>query len=635
MSLLLLLAVLSASSPRPVIQEVAPARIAVTQGGERYLSLRVANFLSEGRSVILFSGAGGDFTRQANSYYPSTSTVQVWIPEAILTTAGRYSVVVRNEDNVDSAPAYFEVIGGAAPVLHLPPQVTLEAAGPSGSIATYEAAAYQADGYQAPMQCAPASGSLFPVGWTDVTCTAMSDEGVSASGRFKVAILDRTPPVMTHPPYASVEATSSAGAIVHFETSATDVVDGNVPVSCYPASGTQFRIGNTEVRCVATDRHTNSTIRTIPVTVYDNARPMLMLPDDIAAEATSESGAIVTFTVSAMDYAERTIPASCSPESGSQFPIGITVVTCTATDDRELVARGTFEVHVTQAPPPGPAPILTLSADLTIEATSESGAHVTFEATAKDYANRTISVTCNPASGSLFPVGTTSVTCSATDDRAQTSSGSFEVTVTTRPPVAPPVLTLPADITAEATSEHGAIVSFVPTAHDAVDGAIAVTCAPPSGSLFPHGSTIVTCSATNAAGITASGAFAVQVVDGTAPVIHSISVTPSELWPPNGQYAAVVVTVNATDDADAALDAQIVNVQTSETVTADDWRITGALTADLRAERNGKERPRIYTLVVAVADDAGNVATATVTVTVPHDKAEAPASATRRRAIRR
>lgn len=159
--------------------------------------------------------------------------------------------------------------------------------------------------------------------------------------------------------------------------------------------------------------------------------------------------------------------------------------------------------------------------------------------------------------------------------------------------------------------------------------------APPSGSLFAHGSTTVTCSATNAAGITASGAFAVHVVDGTAPVIHSISDTPSELWPPNGQYAAVVVTVNATDDADATLDAQIVNIQTSETVTADDWRITGALTADLRAERNGKERPRIYTLVAAVADDAGNVAPATVTVTVPHEKAEAPASTTRRRSMRR
>jgi hypothetical protein len=89
----------------------------------------------------------------------------------------------------------------------------------------------------------------------------------------------------------------------------------------------------------------------------------------------------------------------------------------------------------------------------------------------------------------------------------------------TLPEATPPVLHLPANITAEATSPAGAIVSFSATATDARDTNVVVTCAPLSGSQFALGSTTVNCSATNSRNKTAEGNFTVSVVDTTAPVV--------------------------------------------------------------------------------------------------------------------
>ena len=77
----------------------------------------------------------------------------------------------------------------------------------------------------------------------------------------------------------------------------------------------------------------------------------------------------------------------------------------------------------------------------------------------------------------------------------------------------PPLLTLPADISVEASSASGAVVTYTASAADAVDGPITPSCLPASGSTFALGTTTVNCSATDAAGNTASGSFTVTVVD--------------------------------------------------------------------------------------------------------------------------
>jgi hypothetical protein len=114
-------------------------------------------------------------------------------------------------------------------------------------------------------------------------------------------------------------------------------------------------------------------------------------------------------------------------------------------------------------------------------------------------------VICSPASGSLFAVGTTTVTCS---DQGG-SSCSFTVTVND---TQPPTITCPANTQAGSTDGNPVAVSYPnPSALDNCPGVTSM-CAPASGSLFSVGTTTVTCTATDAAGNTASCSFTVTVM---------------------------------------------------------------------------------------------------------------------------
>jgi hypothetical protein len=251
--------------------------------------------------------------------------------------------------------------------------------------------------------------------------------------------------------------------------------------------------------------NTNPAKFTLHVLSGDTTPPTLTVPADITAEATSASGAVVIFSATATDLVDPSPVVTCTPPSGSTFPLGATTVSCTAQDASGNTSDAkTFKVTVVDTTPP----TLTLPADITEEATSASGAVVTFSATATDLVDGSVAVTCVPASGSTFPLGTTKVDCSATDAHSNTATGSFNVTVQD---TTPPTLTLPADITEEATSASGAVVTFSATATDLVDGSVAVTCVPASGSTFPLGTTKVDCSATDAHSNTATGSFNVTV----------------------------------------------------------------------------------------------------------------------------
>jgi HYR domain-containing protein len=250
------------------------------------------------------------------------------------------------------------------------------------------------------------------------------------------------------------------------------------------------------------------------------------------------------------------------------------------------------------------------------EASGPFGAEVTFEGTA----NSDIAIKCLPASGSLFPIGTTPVNCTGIG-----VTGRFEVTVVD---TSAPTLLLPGPIKAPATSTDGAVVSFSASASDIVDGPLTVTCTPPSGSTFALGTTTVSCSATDSHLNTSNGIFTVTVIgDVTAPLIVSITATPDVLWPPNHQLVPVMIAVSAIDDVDQAPMARIYLITSNEPIvgagsgsTNFDWRITGNLTVDLRAERSGNGNDRVYTIHIECIDQSGNRNTGTVTVLVPHDQ---------------
>ncbi|HUR49385.1 MAG TPA: HYR domain-containing protein [Acidimicrobiales bacterium] len=74
-------------------------------------------------------------------------------------------------------------------------------------------------------------------------------------------------------------------------------------------------------------------------------------------------------------------------------------------------------------------PQLAAPGDIEVDAVSPAGARVTFDATATDDTDPNPAVSCDPASGSTFPVGTTTVSCAATDSSGNTSRAGFRVHV--------------------------------------------------------------------------------------------------------------------------------------------------------------------------------------------------------------
>jgi hypothetical protein len=207
------------------------------------------------------------------------------------------------------------------------------------------------------------------------------------------------------------------------------------------------------------------------------------------------------------------------------------------------------------------------------------------------------------------------------------ASGAFTLsadTFTLVPDTTTPELELPEDIIVEATSAAGATVVFDVSAQDAEDGEVPVTVTPPSGSVFPLGTTLVTARAIDFAGNETTGKFVVAVADLTAPAITRLAASPNVLTTPNHQMVPVTIVVTASDAVDSTPSARILSVTSNEPDnglgdgdTAGDWEITGDLTLNLRAERSGTGTGRIYSIVVEVRDDSGNTSMATVRVTVP------------------
>lgn len=308
----------------------------------------------------------------------------------------------------------------------------------------------------------------------------------------------------------TLEALGAAGRVVTYQASAVYRDGSQASVSCTPPSGSTFPLGTTVVTCTASDGG-GSQSGTFRVNIIDTTPPALALPGNISATAPDTSGVVVTFNATASDVVDGPRPVTCAPASGAKFPIGTTAVQCSAADTRGNTANGAFNVTVTLA---AGTPALNVPDDMSVEATGPSGAAVSFTVSGQmsgdDHNGRPLSgITCNPPSGSTFPLGTTVVQCSGYDAPTnQYAYGSFRITVVD---TLPPVLDIPSSLSVTATSDAGAIVTWPASATDLVDGSVAITCNPPSGSTFAIGTTGVNCSAGDSRGNSANGGFAVTV----------------------------------------------------------------------------------------------------------------------------
>jgi hypothetical protein len=389
--------------------------------------------------------------------------------------------------------------------------ITKEATGPNGAVVDYDSGG---------LNCGPlASGSMFPLGTTTVNC--MDANGAPAPP-FNVTVVDTTPPGVTVPAPITAEATGPAPgtATVSFTVSATDIVDPAPTVSCSPSSGTAFPRGTATVSCTARDASGNTSApATFNVNVVDTTPPVITTPGNVNTTTEDPSGTPVPYgPVTATDAVAGSITPSCSPASGSKFAVGTTTVTCSASDGTNTTTA-TFSVAVKLVDLTPPK--LNVPAPITVDAVGPGGAPVTFSVSATDAIDPAPKVSCSANSGQTFPLGTTTVSCTAKDASNNTSAAStFTISVVDR---GAPTVKTPGAITVEATGPSGAAAMFAVSASDAVDPSPSVSCNKSSGGTFPLGTTPVSCTAKDASNNTsAPAAFSINVVDTTPPQLKNM-----------------------------------------------------------------------------------------------------------------
>jgi len=506
-----------------------------------------------------------------------------------------------------------------------------------------------------------ASGDIFPVGTTTVNIVAADIHGNAGSRSFNVTVIDAEAPAISIMPDITVSNDPGVcGAIVEFDLSATDNC-GIDRLYSKRASGSLFPVGTSRVTIIAYDVNGNHSVSRFNVTVIDTEAPVFAPVSDITvSNAPGACSAVVSYAVSATDNcdgfgsskhlakkkktatqkqkAEATqeqqkaqqeaatkeatmqqaataqhdatqttsgsLAVTCDPPAGSSFPVGSTTVTCTATDSHGNTSVTTFTVTVTDDEAPAIATIADISV---VNDPGVCGAAISFAPTASDNCGIE-SVVTDAASGSLFPVGATTVNITATDIHGNESTSSFNVTVADNE--APAIATI-ADISVDTDAGVcGAAVNYAPTASDNCAVASVATDIP-SGYQFPVGTTPVTVTATDIHGNSATSSFNVTVTDNEAPVIAPI--TDISVNNDAGQCSAVVSYAPAATDncgvASVSVDidsgTQFPVGSTTVTITATDIHGNNS-TSTFTVTVTDNEAPVIAPIAdIVVGNDAG------------------------------
>ena len=288
--------------------------------------------------------------------------------EVIARDAGGASSSVRTKLTADSTP----------PVIQCPADLTVTAADAAGAKVDYTVTATDDRPGDVRLECVPASGSVFQVGTTVVTCTATDLCGNTKTCTFQVIV---NPPVqdcvrvVIEPPVC----TPNFGFLARANATSCGVTLTNLSLRASPVSNPALRLAYSDIRILIGARTELTTANGLfpefdgfdpaiyredilytatvidnegrvatatLVTRYDVDPPVLQCPADLVTARTSPCGAFVLYDVTATDNCARQVTVVCQPPSGSVFPIGESVVQCTATDFVGNSSQCSFKVTV-------------------------------------------------------------------------------------------------------------------------------------------------------------------------------------------------------------------------------------------------------------------------------------------------
>lgn len=434
-----------------------------------------------------------------------------------------------------------------------------------------------------------------------------------------VIVSDNDPPILTVPAAISVEAETAAGtaatqsAIAAFlaAANASDAVDAEVSISNNAPA--VFPLGATEVQFTATDASGNAVSASSSVTVVDTTAPAINLPADITVDADSAAGTAASADAIAAFLAAATstdlvdgalVPGNNAP---AVFPIGTTVVEFSVSDAAGNSAQASASVTVSDLS----APVITLNGEADISlgigaVFSDPGAAAQDTVDGDLSAAIAVSGSVNTAVAGVY---TLSYNVSDTaGNAAETRTRTVTVSDNQAPVLSVPAATTLAAENAQGTAASAAeVVAFLDAATATDDAASDILISNNAPAVLPLGSTVVTFTATDASGNSASADSTITVSDLTPPVISligeaSIDVPAREGFSDPG--------ASALDNVDGDISAAI---QVSGTV---DTTVLGTYTLSYSVSDAANNSAEPLTRTVNVVDVVAPVVTPPASITV-------------------
>ena len=253
------------------------------------------------------------------------------------------------------------------------------------------------------------------------------------------------PPSVTAPASISVPTTAAAEGVVPAIGQCIATVDPGVATATDDigvvslvgvrsddpslALNAPYGKGVTTITWTATDTDGMETSATQTVTVADKENPFLFAPGNLEANNDPHlpSAVVAVGSAEAKDNCDDVSPSgsrSDGADLSAPFMVGVTRITWTVKDLSGNSSSAVQSVTVFDKE----APSITMPPDIAIPAIGPNGAPVPFEPTVDDNV-AVVSVVCSHAPGSVFPITTTQVECTASDAAGNKASGVFQVTV--------------------------------------------------------------------------------------------------------------------------------------------------------------------------------------------------------------
>lgn len=294
-------------------------------------------------------------------------------------------------------------------------------------------------------QAEETTGTITFKAYAGGTNTELSQSLINtADSTFTVTV---SPPTVTPPsntaPVVTVTgvedgASYEFGSVPAAGCDVEDAEDGNssfaAQLSAITGTYSSYGLGSQTASCSYTDDGGLSDSDSATYSIVDTTGPVVTAPGDLSSfEGNTTGGATKASVLAALGAASATdaafgdVSASLTNNAPTTFPLGTTTVTFSAQDPLGNLGSDTVDVTVVDTTAPT---INGMPNNISTTTMNAAGKVVTWTApTATDIVDSSVAVNCLPASGSTFAIGTTTVTCSATDDSNNTAQRSFTVTV--------------------------------------------------------------------------------------------------------------------------------------------------------------------------------------------------------------